>query len=402
MVATVDHFEAIEPQTAQVWESAGAFEDLDITITQSPDDVLADWKSLEEHATDFSSCSAWSLAWFEAHKTNRNCSPYIILGKSAAGRPEFVFAFMKRKIGPFTILVRPGMKHSAYYAGIISPQLAKRIVNSGSRAFWDRIIASVQGVDAIWIEGLTQTQLVNFDLQPSFRSSNPCQRMPIDEDWGGQFNLLFNPKAQSDVRRCHKRLSEQGEVAFSVAADAGTQRAYLAEILDQKNLTITKMGIDSPFAPPEIVRFYGTIAAHCAGEPNTRLIVGKLSLDGKILSANFGICFRDTFHGMVISTTPDPIRKYSPSRLLLIELNQHLSESGVSCHDFGTGSSEFKDFWCDETVERFHVFIPIGLRGAIATMIMKLIKSGKMFLKTHSDSPLIARVIKIARRLARY
>ncbi len=391
MLETEDKWNIADPGPVPDGIRTSAFDDLDISIIGDPSEILAQWQEIEAFAVDYSSCSAWSRAWYEAHSANKHLSPYIIVGKSPNGTIRFLLPFMKRSIGPLSMLVRPGVKHSAYFSGIFSPELAGEIRSGNGPAFWRQVTASMPKIDVIWLEGVPKARLSLFAGKESFSSSNACTSMRIDSDWDSQYLEIFNSKARNNDKRGYRNLAKLGDVNFTVVTERGAQQQLLVEMLEQKSVSLKNSGQAMLFEEPECLEFYQGLLAKYEADENTKILLSKLCVDGELMSANLGVLFNNRFYGMIISTTSSGARKHSPGRLLLLEFNRYLSENGIAAHDFGTGVAEYKNNWCDETIERYHVLMPSGAKGKILARAIRSIARLKAWAK---QSKLKSSVVK--------
>ena len=365
MFETEDKLNITDPGAVPDGTGTSDFDALHISIIDDPSEILAQWQKFEAFAVDYSSCSAWLSAWYEAHSGNRRLTPFIIVGKSPNGTTQLLLPFMKRAMGPFNLLVRPGVKHSAYFSGIFAPELAGEIRSGNGPEFWRHVMASIPKIDAIWLEGVPKGRLNLFAGEESFPSSNACTSMRIDSDWDSQYLEIFNSKARNNDKRGFRNLAKLGEVKFSVITERDAQEQLLVEILEQKSASLRKNGQSTLFEEREIFEFYRGLLAQYEADENTSILLSKLCVDDEMLSANLGVMFNNRFFGMIISTTSSSARRHSPGRLLLLEFNRYLSQNGIAAHDFGTGVAAYKNNWCDETIERYHVLMPSGAKGKI-------------------------------------
>ena len=95
------------------------------------------------------------------------------------------------------------------------------------------------------------------------------------------------------------------------------------------------MGVHNAYKAREIQAAYQLLAETPANMPDQEVILSAIKLDGKVLAASLGVKHRLDYHGLILAMTTGEYRKFSPGRLLLLELNDHLSRSGVRTHDFG-------------------------------------------------------------------
>ncbi len=381
MIEIEDKCNIADPGPNPDTSSTSVFDDLRISIIDNYNELEAEWQDFEAFAVDYSSCSAWCRAWYEAHATNKHLTPFIVIGKSPNGTIQFLLPFMKRTLGPFQLLVRPGVKHSAYFSGIFSPELAGDIRGGDRPAFWRHVMASMPQIDVIWLEGVPQARMSLFAGEESFSSSNACTSMQIDSDWDSQYLEIFNSKARNNDKRGQRNLAKLGAVKFSVVTERSAQDKLLVDMLAQKSAALKKSGKSSPFEDHESLEFYRRLLARYEADENTKILLSKLSVDDELMAANLGVLFNNRFFGMIISTTDSDARRHSPGRLLLLEFNRYLSQNGIAAHDFGTGVAEYKNNWCDQTIERYHVLMPSGAKGKFLARVIRSTAGLKAWVK---------------------
>lgn len=347
---------------------------LHIQAFTRPEDVIHEWKELEQFANDGFSCLAWALAWYEAHKNDINCSPVVILGVDANRKPAFLLPMFRRKLGPFDILVRPGMKHSTYFGGLFAPEWREKISDENGRKFWSSVFSAIPGINAVLIDGLSAEEIEQGNPLrhlPLLRSGNPSFRMSIANNWVEQYNSMIKSKVRSNDRRCKKRLAELGALDYRVAANKQEKREFMSELFAQKSEQFNIMGIPDPYEKPEVQAFYHYLVDMDDDHKSPSVFISALSLSGKPVALNLGLIHGGQLHGLVMSMSHGPLKRFAPGRQLLLQTNQYLSENSIHVHDFGIGEFSYKDDWCEEKIERNYVLAPLGIKGFILVNAIK-------------------------------
>lgn len=384
-----DHFKpSISKYVSSLDTEREQYLDLHIQAFTCPQDVIREWKELEQFAQDSFSRPAWALVWYEAHKNDINCSPVIILGLDANRKPAFLLPLFRRKFGPFNILVRPGMKHSTYFGCLFTPEWREHITAENGKEFWSSVFSAISGIDAVLIDGVSadETEQDNpLNLLPLLRSGSPAFRMPIKENWAEQYNSMVKSKVRSNDRRCSKRLAELGTLKYHVAANKQEKQEFLAELFAQKSEQFDIMGISDPYEKPEIQAFYQNLIEMDDDQKSPSVFISALLLNGKPVALNLGLIQGNQLHGLVMSMMTGPLKRFAPGRQLLMLTNQYLSDNGIGAHDFGIGELSYKDGWCEETIERNHVLAPLNFKGMLLVNMIRLASKIKGKIKHFSS-----------------
>jgi len=87
------------------------------------------------------------------------------------------------------------------------------------------------------------------------------------------------------------------------------------------------------------------------------------------------------FHGLIMSMQEGPLARFSPGRILLHRTLQHLSQIGIRKIDFGVGEAGYKEEWVDAEITRHQVLAPLGLKGRVLVIGIKLASAIKALIK---------------------
>jgi CelD/BcsL family acetyltransferase involved in cellulose biosynthesis len=182
----------------------------------------------------------------------------------------------------------------------------------------------------------------------------------IDETSWDAYQSGLGKSMQKDIRRCRRRLEEEGRLTIDVFD--GTQR--LDELLEEgfrvegsgwKEAEGTNIN-----ARPSTRRFY-TEVAHWAAERGW-LRLAFLRLDGRTLA--FDYCLECNRIHYLIKTGYDPAHaRYSPGKVLRQHMLARAFSEGLAIYDFGGIIEPYKQKWTDSYRElrSLYMFAPTAL-----------------------------------------
>ena len=348
--------------------AADDLSELCIEVVNRPEQVAGQWEILESSAPDPFSSYGWVKAWYDAHKNTEKGLPVIIVGSDKDHRPLFILPLFRRKIGPFNILLRPGRTHSAYFSGLFSPRCRQMVNSDNAGQFWKMVFSTVPWVDVIAIDGVRDSEIGHNNplrFLPRINSSNPSYQMKLGHDWDTLYQSKMSRKARANIRRCEKRLLEQGELHFKKGESKEECLALLRGLLKQKAEQFAAREIIDPYEMENISSFYEKLvqSENGAGVPSVE--IRALFLDDKPLAINLGMIQKDEFHGLIMSMVEGPLMRFSPGRILLLRTMRQLSEKGIGIFDFGAGQADYKDGWIDKSINRYHVIMPLSIKGRL-------------------------------------
>ncbi|MGC2245223.1 MAG: GNAT family N-acetyltransferase [Terriglobales bacterium] len=200
--------------------------------------------------------------------------------------------------------------------------------------------------------------------------------------------------ASKSLRKARSRLSEHGEVAFTVSTGVEPILQRLETFFAWHAERFAAKGIRSPLADPRHRAFYRHIVEELA--PQERIWLSVLTCAGRPVAMRFSPVFNDTLH--LYSTCFDAeFARFSPSMLHLESLLVYSFRSGIACVDFGLGESPQKELAGESdrqtlaTLEIYH-----GKMAALEAGSYQAVEHMK------ERSPLVARTGKLLRRVFPY
>lgn len=178
------------------------------------------------------------------------------------------------------------------------------------------------------------------------------------------------------VRQQKKRLrafDRKGKVGFQIASDAAEAEVWLAEALALKRDWLRETGrVSRAFMKPEtghcLVELGGRLVnAHAS----PRMVVSKLSLDGRTAAIEAGFCHRGAYHLYLGAFAPE-FAKLGPGNVLTEKVLEWCAANGVTRYDMLAPRSRNKREWQSNEVGIVDFALPMTLRGRLyAGLVMK-------------------------------
>lgn len=175
----------------------------------------------------------------------------------------------------------------------------------------------------------------------------------------------FRKKQKSDTLRQIKRLSELGQLEFSIISGYDARASELLEaFFKQKNWRFRTSGVHGVLLMPGYEEFYRDQALH-----NDTVHLSCITLDGQIIATHVGYLYKQRFY-YLMPAYDHHYGTYSPGRVLAYYLIRDCFEQGVDVFDFSIGSEEYKYEWTRDEVA-ITSFVSDTLPGRLFTAIKK-------------------------------
>lgn len=359
---------------------------LQFRVEHNPLALKEAWLKLEAHATDPFCSYAWCSAWYESMDTSQGRRPYVVTGSNPDGELQMLLPLVQEKKMGMKVLARPARLVSGDYGGIVSPALRQSLSGPAMQSLWARMQKALRGIDALILNGVTARPDNLLIHLPHLPASAPAFSLTLESDWEEQYQRIFNTKMKRNDRRSVKRIHEAGTVEYRRPSDPQGQTELLTHLLEQKRLQIEASGEDHHLSRPEVQRFYHLLPRAFAESEAFDLALTGLALDDELIATSCGIAAKKSYFGMFMAMDGGPSRKFSPGRLLLLEINRHLCEQGIRSHEFGLGEYKYKDAWNCDRHERITVTAPTSLKGKLAMPLVKRLLEQRRN-KKEGDSP---------------
>ena len=174
-----------------------------------------------------------------------------------------------------------------------------------------------------------------------------------------------------------RRLSELGEVKYSISSNQAEYNAVIGTTLKQKSDRYLLTGVRNILNDPNIFLFYKGLYNGLSKSLNIHL--SSLSLNGEVLATHLGVVYGKRFYYLMPTFSTGKYEKYSPGRLLLECLVQNSIEEKLEIYDFTVGSESYKKKWCDNEMNIYNYQSYSTLKGFLFIVALKAI----LFLKSN-------------------
>jgi CelD/BcsL family acetyltransferase involved in cellulose biosynthesis len=196
----------------------------------------------------------------------------------------------------------------------------------------------------------------------------------------GSAKLMAGLKSRvlSQQKKRVRRFEQEGVVGFEIAADPAQAAAWLAEAMEIKREWLRSTG---RFSRAFLKSATADCLADCARtlarpEASPRMIVSRLTLDGRTAAIEMGFCHRGTYH-LYLGAFSDALGKFGPGNILTEKLLHWCADNGIDRYDMLAPRSRNKSEWQSDEVEVFNFALPTTWRGRLyVEMILRRLLPG--------------------------
>ena len=367
-----------------------SFTSFKIEVTSNLDDLADCWPTSAEpgkaHCYPFQYGDLLRI-WCETIGRARGIEPVFAAVSLADGTPALLLPFCIERTGAVAILRFPDCGVSDYNAPVVFPAASAL---PDIETVWSRLVKSLPPFDLAVLDKMPGTiHGIGNPFATLATESHPesGHGVTLRGPWE-EFAKNRLPRWR-DSRRCLRNLEKLGTVCFQIARDRRERAEFLDALFQQKRRRFEEtMAIDL-FDRPGVTDFYRR-TTHSSGG---KAIVSALTLDGRVLAANWGLLSGDHYFDLMTSNEGGEFRTYAPGRLLNEWLLQWCIEQGIRISDFGIGDEAYKFRYCDVHTPLHDAYIPVTLRGTLYARAMRVHMAAKQALR----DTVIGTAIKAAR-----
>jgi CelD/BcsL family acetyltransferase involved in cellulose biosynthesis len=283
---------------------------------------------------------------------------------------------------PFGLRTKYGIKILEWLGGINTDYMGPLINNKSIKLLennniWSKIRQKIKKHDLIHLEKQT---LLTIDIlkKIGFKSrgnenlkSFQTELLPSWDDYA----MKISKKVKSDSRRQRRRLGEIGNLKFNFAEDNENKERIIELMINQKKRRYNETKVWDMFSINEYNNFYKSLST--LDPLNSFIHCSELRVDNNTIATHVGITNSSTFYYLMPAHEAGEWEKYSPGRLLLIELLKWAIKNNKKIFDFTVGGEKYKKVWCDLNLDLFEILYPVTFKGRIMIKIISL----KLFLK---------------------
>ena len=245
---------------------------------------------------------------------------------------------------------------------------------------WNKIVKKLGQID--FIDFNQQLRFINQTLNPFFNIYNPVMigkatHTNLNNQWEETYNHIFSSKTRQTDRRKLKKIKLNGNYKFFVAKCTEEKNKIIHAMIKQKTKRYKKTNVWNMFSKSEYIEFYDS---HKSKEKfsNFKMHFSALMVDNDYVATHFGIITKDTFLYLMPGQDEDTFSKYSPGRLLIIELMKWSEKNKLKIFDFTIGDEVYKHHWATSYTPTYKIVQINSLSGGVffyISMILNKIKS---------------------------
>ena len=352
-----------------------------LTLHRTFNDAEAVWNNLPSttHAQSF----ACAKAWFDEVSEPKGREAAIIVGRSAKGKPLFVWPFEIVKRHGLRALQWVGQDMANYNMGVFDPGFARKATAADIQSLLCEIATMVGDVSLACF----RNQPIEWEGVPNPFAALPHQQSPncgyavsLDQDFDTLYRNRFSGRTRNSLRRKERKLQDLGALEYGWAGNGAERDKMLEEFFTQKSAWFQKHGISDPFADAGYRAFFHRIAELPEGTPG-RLELGYLKAGNEVVATFHGAEVAGRFHMLLSSIAPGESERWSPGILLMRDQIENLCARGCLYYDLGSGHAQHKSEWSDVEIAMFDSFLALDEIGHVLTIPMAVMSRTKRKIK---------------------
>lgn len=184
-----------------------------------------------------------------------------------------------------------------------------------------------------------------------------------------------------ELRRCRRRLAEQGALAFAVS-DGVAARPWLDQALTLKRGWLTAQGLHSRVIGDPF--WEGALAAMTQQDGPARLAAAHLTCGGRTAAIEIGLIHHGCWYAFLGATDP-AFAKYGPGQLQMADLMAHCRATGLKVYDLLPPAQAYKSAIAPQSVAVTDFGVALDVRGLTALYTVQFVPGLK---STISSMPL--------------
>ena len=337
-----------------------------IVLKKSFDEIVEkDWKYIQKYSSllIFQSYE-WNYSWYKYNNFKKNLRIFLIYEED---KPIAIFPFIIERFLLFKFVKWIGYDLSDYLGPIFNKNY--NFQKENFNFIWKEILELLKGEsDLIILDKLIDKK--NYFENPMVKFLD-CKKHDITyginlSNWE---NLVKEKsRALQKYRWSKKKISEFGNLVFekNISNIEEKKRAISLIINWKKKMKKNKNII---FSNSFNESFYNEILknkdTHLAG----------LKLNNEFIAISFGIKYENNYLYLVPAYyAKNEILKYSPGKILMIELIKYLSEKKINYFDFGSGAEVYKTEWKNHDIEVMNYIKQSSFFGFLLKSLYKIKK----------------------------
>jgi CelD/BcsL family acetyltransferase involved in cellulose biosynthesis len=374
---------AIQSRTAEAtaWSTASRIAGVDILIDLGEAETI--WRTLENQPHFSTSYQRFDFlaAWQRKVAEREGLLPFIVVAHDMERRPLLLLPLsLSHEHGVRTASFMGG-KHTTFNMALWDNEFAAAatMLDLGALVSGVRAKSEVD-VLALHRQPVRWRDLPNpMAILPHQASVNDCPVLTMEP--GAAPVTRISNSFRRRLKAKERKLQTLPGYRYRVAtADADIER-LLDWFLRVKPLRMAEQKLPNVFADPGVEDFIRSACLTPVAGGGRAIDIHALECNEEIIAIFAGVADGDRFSMMFNTYTMSENSRYSPGLILVRYIVDHYAERDYRALDLGIGSDDYKRTFCKGDEPIFDCFIPLSLRGKVATTAMSGLNRAKHMVK---------------------
>ena len=374
---------AIQSRTAEAtaWSTASRIAGVDILIDLGEAETI--WRTLENQPHFSTSYQRFDFlaAWQRKVAEREGLLPFIVVAHDMERRPLLLLPLsLSHEHGVRTASFMGG-KHTTFNMALWDNEFAAAatMLDLGALVSGVRAKSEVD-VLALHRQPVRWRDLPNpMAILPHQASVNDCPVLTMEP--GAAPVTRISNSFRRRLKAKERKLQTLPGYRYRVAtADADIER-LLDWFLRVKPLRMAEQKLPNVFTDPGVEDFIRSACLTPVAGGGRAIDIHALECNEEIIAIFAGVADGDRFSMMFNTYTMSENSRYSPGLILVRYIVDHYAERDYRALDLGIGSDEYKRTFCKGDEPIFDCFIPLSLRGKVATTAMSGLNRAKHMVK---------------------
>jgi CelD/BcsL family acetyltransferase involved in cellulose biosynthesis len=354
-----------------------------VEILSDLDHAETIWRGLEDQQQFSTPYQRFDFLkpWQREVGDREGLQPFIVIAYDADHRPLLLLPLALRHEHGVRTACFMGGKHVTFNMALWDRDFAA----AATRADLDGLISAISAQSGADVLALAQQPLRWRDLRnpmallPSQPCANDCPLMTIvpNEPPTARISSSFRRRLKGKERK----LQTLPGYRYHVATGDTDIKRLLDWFFSIKPLRMAEQKFPNVFAEPGVEDFIRGACMTPLASGNRVIDIHALECDDEVIAIFAGVADGHRFSMMFNTYTLSDSSRYSPGLILMRNIIDHYADRGYLALDLGIGSDEYKRLFCKGDEPIFDSFIPLGLRGKVASAAMSGINRAKHLVK---------------------
>ncbi len=333
-----------------------------IILKREIDELLKkDWKFLEENKNIliFQKFS-WNLSWLNESDRYKNILIIIVYENE---KPLIIFPFCIIEKFNFKILRWIGYDISDYLGPIVNNE--RIIKKKDFEIIWNKIFKLIKNeCDLLLLDKQVNEYFFPNDFMIKNLNCKKTKNTYRTDFLGWDETKKNKNKSLQKIRWAKKKLTDIGELKFIEKVDDINERLKLIKLAigwkkEKKD--------ESIFLKSFSEKFYSNVIE------DNNLIVSGLKLKDEFIAISLGFISNSNYFYLVPAyKVNSDLAKYSPGKILMIELLDYFKNQNFEYFDFCEGQESYKESWANNIIDMISYIKPTNLKGLILSIFLKI------------------------------